>query len=1135
MAERRLPDAEARLQAATDLGRNIVVVAGAGTGKTSLLVERVLFAVGSGHTDLTRLGAITFTEKAAGEMRARIATGLEDLRAAAAGERELGGAGEARRVHAALRARGVEPSDVAARALAALEELDHATVDTIHGFASTLLRSHPIEGGVDPGFAIDAGARAAAVRRDVWDEFAAQELGGRAPRAALWRRLLSRFRVTDLRRIAFGLADFGVPADLLRPPFRAPDARELLAGAARAVVAESAELLARDIPVGETAARYLRELHDVLGTFVEGGLEAARAVAARHADVEAWIRGTETRPRANKRKSLDESARADWNDLLSRATHLARELVEIDDALALEVLEAVAPFALRAREAMLRRGFVTFDGLLALARDLLRDHPRVRRTARERFRMLLVDELQDTDPRQYEIVLLLAAPDDADVRDPLAIVPEPGRLFLVGDPKQSIYRFRGADFGAYRLAVEQVRAAGGVELALSANFRSAPGIVQAVNRLFDGPVWSPRGIDGRHQPEYAPIEAVHDAKEHTPGVEVWTVAGDGRSGSELRRETEGDVLADAIARAVRTDAVRTDAVRTDAVRTDGLSFRHVTVLFRALTNVSLYLRPLRERAIPFVVDGGSEFLKRPEVGHLLAALRTLADPGNEAALLAFLRSPAGAVSDAELADYAAAGGRWSFRAPVDPARFPRLSRRLAELAELERQTRGAPLDTFVRRVLAGSRLLPLGAAAFEGAQRVVNLRKLAAAAADLARDGVLSSRELLQAITEGAIVELVSDAPLADDSIDAVRVTSIHKIKGLENRWIFVPDVARGGARGEDEKSGPIVRVVRAPNGAEVLALRLGEVQNAACALWKTENDAHEIAEEVRVLYVAATRARERLVLLVGPHGRTPAPWVRALAAWGYDPVAPPPDGAALCDGLVLHRVLERPAPDPRDAQVVLDAEVEEARKRHDVAIERLSGSVPPFVSPSGLAEADADGRRPADTASTGSGVGRVVGIVVHRVLEHDLRDEATALALVERIGREVAATEGADPAAVLREAQAIVEPFVGSALGARLGRLEVLGREIPVLAARGAGPALRGTIDLIARDEDGTIVVIDYKTDRETDPAELCRIHGPQLVAYVEAVRDALGLDVPPRAEIWALRAGVAVPVDVSSGSGPG
>jgi len=1053
------------------------------------------------------LGAITFTEKAAGEMRARVAAALEDLRAGAAGELPGDGAGEARRALGALRGRGVAATEVATRALAALESLDHATVDTIHGFSSALLRAHPLEAGVDPGFAIDAGERADATRRELWEEFVGEELGRSAARPGLWAELLPRVRLNDLRQVGFALADFGVPADLLRPPFRGPEPQTLLAAPARALVAAADELLGRETRVTDGAEQYLRALRDGLLVFVDQGLDAARRGFTGQPDVLARIHGTKNRPRVDRRRGLTEADRGDWNDLLSRATHLARGLLEVDEPLLAQILEAVAPFALRAREAMLRRGFVTFDGLLALARDLLRDHPTVRRAARERFRMLLVDELQDTDPRQYEIVLLLAAPDGADVRDPLAAVPEPGRLFLVGDPKQSIYRFRGADFGAYRVAVDRVLDASGIELTLSANFRSVPGILEPVNRLFGGPAWSPRGVDARHQPEYAPVETARIATGSEPAVEIWSIEVDPSASADGRRDAEGEALAREIARAVREGRVR---------------YRDITILLRALTHVSHYLRPLREHGVPFVVDGGSEFLRRPEVGHLLSALRTLTDPTDETALLAYLRSPAGGVSDLELADFAAAGGKWDWRRPVDAVGFPRIGARFTELRELALSVRGAPLDTMVRRVLEGTRLLALGAAAFEGAQRVVNLRKLAAAAADLARDGTLSPREILEAIHEGRVVELVSDAPLADDSIDAVRITSIHKMKGLENRWIFVPDLSRGENR--SDKDTLLARVVRTPEGREALALRVAGVQNPAGVSWRAEHERHEDAEEVRVLYVAATRARERLGLLVGP-AKAP-PWVRALAAWGFDPESPPADGARLCDGRVLHRRLERPAAGPRDELPSRDAGVDQARRRHDHAIERLRAAARPFVTPSGLAEHAA---RPTPGAGTSdrprAEVGRVVGIAVHRLLER-LREEPSqeALVLLEALVRQVALAERAEPGPIASEARAILETFFESGLAARLARLDVLGREVPVLAPSGSGPVLRGTIDLLVRERDGSVVIVDYKTDRETDPSELRRLHGPQLRAYAEAVREALDLPALPRAEIWALRAGTTV-----------
>ena len=196
-------------------------------------------------------------------------------------------------------------------------------------------------------------------------------------------------------------------------------------------------------------------------------------------------------------------------------SRLGQQLHKVDDEVSRDLVDAVRPFALEAREELLRRAYVSFDGLLVLARDLLLRSTDVRNALKKRFRMLLVDEFQDTDPVQYEIVLLLAEKDGNKAGDPYRAALEPGRLFIVGDPKQSIYRFRGADFAAYRRAVERILECDGAQLNLVANFRSVPDVTEPVNRLFEAAdgCWEP----SRYQPDYAAIES---SRERAGGLMV---------------------------------------------------------------------------------------------------------------------------------------------------------------------------------------------------------------------------------------------------------------------------------------------------------------------------------------------------------------------------------------------------------------------------------------------------------------------------------------------------------------------------------------------------------------------------------------------------------------------------------------
>jgi ATP-dependent helicase/nuclease subunit A len=1095
--------------ATTEFGTNLVVEAGAGTGKTSLLVERVLNAIGSGILEIDRLAAITFTEKAAGEMRQRVARELDRLRALARGEeRDWEEESEADR---AFRYMGGEAEfgadEVAVRALAALEGLDRADILTIHAFCSGLLRSHPLEAGVEPGFDVDSGEQEAVLRELAWDRFVARELGPRAPRPALWRELLRRVPLEDIREIATRLSGFGPSATVLAAPERCAVPAALLSASAARLVEETETLLERAVGLTKLTKSYFETMRRLQQVLRDRGL--ADYVAA----VKATGEITRRFPTDNSPKTTDKlfGVSPRWADNLSKALlRLARNLVEADDETVRMLLEALGPHALEVREQLLRQGLVSFDGLLALARDLLRDHPAVREELKRRYRMLLVDEFQDTDPLQYEIVLFLAEREGGRARDPFRAELEPGRLFIVGDPKQSIYRFRGADYAAYSSAVERICAQGGATVDLVTNFRSLDGVVNPVNRLFEpraGGAWS--GSD--HQPAYVPIEAWRHAGDDAPRTELWTLDLPGGASAAERRRAEGQVLAEEIERLSREGKIG--------------GYGEVSILLRTFTGVGLYLRALRERGIPFVIDGGREFLRRPEVAQLLAALRTLAQPADQAALLAFLRSPAGGLSDTELAAYAAAGGRWDWREEPDLSLFAGIAERFAALRELRRETRHLPADAVVRRVTRRTLMLPLGGAAYEGAQRVANLNKLAAAAAELARDGRLSLDEVVEALREGRLVKIEGESPLADDLARAVRISSIHGMKGLENRWVFLADLARGRGGGRSETVE--LSTVPTGDGGSLAAVRAGRVRGSAWAWLQEENRRHDEAEEARVLYVALTRARDRLVLVVGPSGGGGG-WIEALSPWGYRQDAPPDDDEELCDGQVLHRVVaprgkaERVAPEaPLVADEVVRAHAAAVRAIHDAAS-------PPFVSPSGL-ELSPEDERPVEPESGTAPAGprsrdlaRATGILVHRLLEgwdrttpERLREELRPLAL------SVAAEEGVDPTALEAESREIADRFLESELGQSLRKLDIVDRELPLLYAPDDGPAYRGVIDLLYRDPDGSLVVADYKTDREEDDEALRRDYAPQLRIYAEAVRAALGLDAAPRAELWHLRTG--------------
>jgi ATP-dependent helicase/nuclease subunit A len=1030
---RRPRDHDARRRAATDFATNLVVSAGAGTGKTTLLVERILAAIGSGHAPLPAIAAITFTDKAAGELRHRLASGLAELRELASGSPRRRESTSAENAFAWLTGdRREKPADIAARAWEAETVLDRAAVTTIHGFCSEILRAYPLEAGLAPGFVADRGLQGRRLAQDEWTPFVESELGPEGRRGELWARVFGTFTLSELAELGRELASGAIPEAVLRGDVRTLDLREALGSAARGLGDEIRRAVERTSGLTGAPREWFDEAERALRRFADEGAAAARQAIASAARVPDAV------PKVKSKNVSDAEAEA-LSELAVRAAPLLRALAAYDAGVEADLLSALLPFARRLRQRQTRAGLVDFDALLVRARDLLRDHRAVRAAVKRRYAMILVDEFQDTDPIQYEIVFFLAESAREHASDAYATRLAPGRIFIVGDAKQSIYRFRGADFAAYQRAVQHVLDEGGAGLSLTSNFRSTAAILGPINALFAAPGSSDWRASA-YLPPYEPIEAERE-DGGAPAVELWTTPRSAANAGE-RRRAEGLALAAELAR----------------IAGPGKPWRFddVLVLLRGFSDLSPYLRALREAGVPFVVSGGRTFFTRPEITQAMAVLRAVADPGDAVALLAYRRSPAGGVPDTELAARAAGSGP----APALDAADARLESLRAEASKL-------PVDAAVRRVLDASGLVALSGLAFEAAQRVANLEKLCLAASELARDGRRTLLETLDALEEGFESDDEGDSPLADADRDAVRVMTIHKAKGLEARVVILADAAAG-------------RSNRPPRGAEArMSLRSRSFRNGAAIAASLEDASHEEAEDIRLLYVALTRARDRLFVFGGGNRRTD--WTDALSGWSAG---------------VTHRVLDHEPSPSRDASPP-PVGAPGAVARYEAAVAAVASlAAPPFRSPSD--EADhveaAAGALPPELA-------REVGSIVHARL---------ANLPVEANGR------------ARDEADAVLRAFRESPLAAHVSQIDVLGREVPLLLDE-EGARWRGSIDLLYRDARGDVVVADYKTDA-TDAGAIDR-HREQLAVYARAVRRALpGERV--RAELWMLRTGTILEV---------
>lgn len=1089
----KTPDWEDRRKARVSLKRNVVVEAGAGTGKTTLLADRILFTLLAGGpkgkgSDVTRVVALTFTEKAAGEIKERLHARLLDLLT-----RLEGGALPPDRASVAdawLADAKAEfksgPEEVGAMARAALSRLDRAMIKTIHGFASFLLSRHPLEAGVDPGFTVDEGDAFKETFAAEWALHLDAELGLKAPRRSEWVEVLRRAELPELEALSRDLASEA--ARLGRPSPAAAETLERLTASLRGLMALEKPKPKGNSKIGERLPELLARV-------------SALAAALKAPPV------LDPAPRfAPFKKS---KWPANWADLPGEAEYeeaceLAEDCTDQGLALVARARERVAAVAERTRAELMRRGRVGFDGLLARARDLVKEDPDTRELLKGQFDAILVDEFQDTDPLQGELLLFLAEAPGGRARRWEDVDPGPGRLFVVGDPKQSIYRFRGADIRAYESFTEHLKARGALACDLTTNFRSHEGLVKPVNDVFHQILTYEQWL----QPAYKPLSARPDrASPAGPAVELVLVTGAVSEGEKVDSDLSAAVQA-------RWSADWVAAHCGPGKR----PFKDVAMLFRTAARMRPFAAELKAAGLPFAVEAEGAYFGTPEVQDFLCLLRALAEPEDRVALAGLLRSPMAALEDRDLLALAEAKALDFRRDPpadvlaAGPAR--RVGALFAQLRALHEGAGREPLGRFTGRVLAETFLLENAAAAYHGEQAPANLLKLARLAAEAGDADGLTLREFSLRAAELAEDDKEGESPLADEGVDAVRLLTMHKAKGLEFPVVFLPELSRGAS-----KSSPAG--AQYDWGTGELGLRVGGAKDVAWHLNDALRRTREEKERVRLLYVAMTRAKEKMLLLgnAAPNRADKAALSALLQNAGAWPAAGEHPEEALFPITWLPAAEAPPArrapPTPKPA---VDAGRLAAVWKDRLAERAALAGAPVFSAPS-AAERDWDGPLEAEDSAPRE-VAKLVGTLCHRVLERwDYRGGGDLPALIDASWKGLKGSDASAPwSEVKKEAQAVLAGFVTSDAAKRLAAVEILGREVPFVRPLPDGSVQRGAMDLLYR-EGGKIWVADYKTAAVMDAGTAEAEWGAQGAAYTSAVQAATG--EPARFAVVSLKSG--------------
>lgn len=802
----------------------IVLSAGAGCGKTTVLVQRYLRLLRSQAATVREIVAITFTERAARQMRRRVRVAIDA---------ELGSS----------------PNSPWEQFR---DDLERAAIDTIHGFCGSVLREFFAEAGVDPNFA-------------VLDEPLASSLREEAVRRELHRLLLVESEAgTDLQEL---VVLYGWPAVLSTVERFVVDAEPSAwqAWLAREPEAIVAEWLAFRGPLWPRMVAYLEAAEPWVVRAVEV-MDSVRPTVPKARDRMATVRGHW----ADLRTATDCDRLSALADLLKDAAKVQgtkatdwpdpasyEAVKEAFESLRKKIEKCIAPFtgepadvaktvvvarrfltvAIHAeaayREAKRFRNAYDFQDLLVRTRDLLAQHD-VCDALRGRFKVLLLDELQDTDPVQMAIVERLCGR-----------APQHVQLFAVGDEKQSIYRFRGADVGLFRELRDRVPAA--ARLSLTVNYRSRPGIIRFVNALF-----------AKRLSNYEPLTA-NRAEAAGPTVEfLWSLPAE-----DVKDESAEEV------RTREADAIATHLVE---LFRQNVQPKDVTILFRSMTNVALYEAALRQKKIDYYLVGGRAFFAQQEIYDLHNLLQAIENPFNGPALAGALRSPFFNLTDDGLVILGLHDdGLWA--GLFDASRFAKLpvvdqpvvQRARKSLAEWRYQKDRLPIARLLGQIFAESGFDATTQFEPLAERKLANLWKLV----DLARQFDAGGFGL--APFAERLGNQVADQPREEQAAttpaeaNVVRLMTIHQAKGLEFPVVVIADIA---AR-QRMPMHAVARWDRRLGCLPKLPTDLTDGEEAPFSefphdLGKTADEIDDWQEDLRTFYVACTRAEERLILSAG-------------------------------------------------------------------------------------------------------------------------------------------------------------------------------------------------------------------------------------------------------------------------------
>lgn len=1027
-------DQSIRHKAISQIDAVSTVQAGAGTGKTSLLVERYLQLVKDGLARPTEIVAITFTEEASSELRERIRKRLKE------------------------------------NALSkALDELDRAPISTIHSFAASLLRERPFEAGIDPSFQqMDAIASQLFLQSSYDHWFAEASNLNKKP---LSRAISAGIRFSKIRELASLLYLY---RDLWNP--------SLFSSSSLNIEEAFSEITQEVKSLWTLAERACVDTQD----------DGYQAIQSLYQDLNVLTSSSkETKERAfllrlevktnkgNQKKWADPAL---CKEQKQRMRTLAERLSKIQQNLRTEIfvdlLNWLKSFVDYVEKEKIQQGKLDFDDLLFRARDLLEQNLDVRKYFQKKYRFFLVDEFQDTDPVQTEIIWRLAGNEQMN-KSWMDLPLTPGKLFVVGDPKQSIYRFRGASIETYLETTQKLREKGR-EFLIQQNFRSNEALISWVNSVFS-PILK----------DYKPLTALPKHRSYQGQGSILVLEAPettlGESTVEMRR-----LEAEAIAAFLKNLIQSQHQIFDDAQGFRSVQPGDIAILFPSKTDIDVFEEMLRQYGLPFSLEGGSLFFHRAEIQGVLNTLEAIAHPTDPIAVVAALRSILFGCSDQDLLKMAEKNLSLDYRTSSSKELPQAVSKAFSILQNLHEVYAELSPSQVISRILDKTSALTLALGRFHGEQAAANLEKLISIARERENAGMNSLDRFVQWVRERREeADQTSESPLTEAQGARMRLLTVHRSKGLE-----FPVVVLANLSVDKRQSDPVI----ANRFTGSLAFGFGPQNSRFCTpnyeIELEKERGFQEEEKKRLLYVATTRAKDLLILprFVRSRQRPSSYW--KILEKGLE------HGKAFVQSipfskLPIHTEIKpssvRSQGKKRKKTFSLRDQQKEIRKQLSIRSETLIPGIPIQTATSLV---HSNEKSIAKRVSSSARKGRVLGLALHTVFERiSFQDKKLSLStLCNIVAQEMGFQEHSDELCKLAQS-ALKAPIFS-----RIQKAKQIFKEVP-FSLNSKGNIFEGIMDLVFEEHDGW-VILDYKTDhiQPFQIQERTLHYAPQLNLYRKA-----------------------------------